>query len=325
MDILYFILLLVAIIIGFVILYLVLKPQLDNIERKQSQNILVEELSPLLNNMDGRNQKSFEQLQKDIVELREASKNMMKVGETISSLEDLLKPPKLRGGMGETLLAELLRQILPPGTYELQHTFRSGERVDAAIHIGDHIVPVDAKFPLEEFRRLKESDDEKITRNERKAFIATVKRHIDDISRKYILPDESTFDFALMYIPAENVYYESIIKDNDEGIFPYAVAKKVVPVSPNSFYSYLNVIIQGMRGMHIEERAKLIMAHLDRLKGDEKRVRNEFDTLGTHLTNARNKYDEVTKLMNRFEDKLLSEGSDIEIASSDQETLKLKG
>lgn len=144
------------------------------------------------------------------------------------------------------------------------------------------------------------------SQRDRKDFIRAVKQHIDNISQKYILPDEGTYDFALMYLPAENIYYETIIKDeNGDEIYPYALEKRVIPVSPYSFYAYLQVIIFGLKGMRIEERARAIMSRLARLQGEEAKFRQEFDTLGVHLKNARSKFEEAERRLVRFEDKLL--------------------
>ncbi len=250
---------------------------------------------------------SYAQISHALGGLAAAAQQMVDVGHKVSSLEDLLRPPKLRGGMGETLLAELLAQILPEKAYKLQHRFNSGERVDAVICLGDALVPVDAKFPLESFRRLTAIKDGAEAARERKVFMRAVKNHIDEIAWKYILPDESTYDFALMYIPAENVYYETILKDDcEDGLFPFALEKRVIPVSPNSFYAYLQVIIHGLKGLQIEERAREIMDYLSRLKVDEDRFRQEFDILGTHLANAHKKYEDAQRRLDRFEDKLLT-------------------
>ena len=145
----------------------------------------------------------------------------------------------------------------------MNHGFRSGERVDAVIVLKGGMVPVDAKFPLESFQRLiaAKEDDERV--KHKREFARAVKGHINDIARKYILPDEGTLDFAFMYIPAENVYYETIIKSEDVGdeksLFHFSAHHKVIPVSPNSFYAYLQVILYGLRGMQIEEKAKDIL------------------------------------------------------------------
>jgi len=253
------------------------------------------------------NRASYAQISQTLGGLAAAAQQMVDVGNKVSGLEDLLRPPKLRGGMGETLLAELLAQILPERAYRLQHRFKSGERVDAVICLGDALVPVDAKFPLESFRRLTALADENEMARERKVFMRAVKNHIDQIAWKYILPDEHTYDFALMYIPAENVYYETILKDDSEdGLFPFALEKRVIPVSPNSFYAYLQVVIHGLKGLQIEERAREIMEYLSRLKVDEDRFRQEFDILGSHLQNARKKYEDAQRRLDHFEDRLLS-------------------
>src|SRR5437773_3651306 len=162
------------------------------------------------------------EVQKGLGELREATAKVYEVGRDVASLHDILRAPKLRGGLGEFLLGDLLAQVLPPAHFTLQHAFRSGERVDAVVRLGDGLVPVDAKFPLEDFRRLLEAADDDERARARKAFVAQVRRHIDDIATKYVLPDEGTYDFALMYIPAENVYYETIIRDEEPGLAAYA-------------------------------------------------------------------------------------------------------
>ena len=264
----------------------------------------IDSLSKRLQEVNESSRQSFERLAGSLGELSKATEQMIEVGKTISSLEDLLKPPKLRGGMGEVILEQLLSQILPSEHYETQYSFSTGVVVDAVIHLGDGMVPVDSKFPLDAFRRLSDRVGDDVGR-ERRAFIRTVKKHIDEIATKYILPDEGTFDFALMFIPAENVYYETIIKDDQGGeLFPYAVEKRVIPVSPNSFYAYLQVIVHGLKGLQIEQRAREIMEHLARLQGDEQRFREEFNTLGRHLRNASNKYEDAERRLTRFEDKL---------------------
>jgi DNA recombination protein RmuC len=249
---------------------------------------------------------------KNLGSLGEATKRVFEVGKDIASLQEILRSPKLRGGLGELFLGDLLAQILPPAHFSLQHRFKSGEAVDAVIRLGQHLVPVDAKFPLENFRRVVEVSSEDERKAARRKFIADVKKHIDAISGKYILPDEGTFDFALMYIPAENVYYELIIKDeaidSDKGLLNYSFAKRVIPVSPNSFYAYLQTILLGLKGMHIEERAQEILTSLARLSGDFRKFQEEFELVGKHLTNTKSRYDEADKKLAKFDDKLQSLG-----------------
>ncbi|MBU2568108.1 MAG: DNA recombination protein RmuC [Elusimicrobia bacterium] len=251
-------------------------------------------------------------VQRSLGSLSQATQRVFEVGKDISSLQEILRAPKLRGLLGELFLGDLLSQILPKEHYSMQYKFRSGETVDAIIRLGQGLVPIDSKFPLESFRRIIEttaSDDEK--QAARKKFAGDVKKHIDAISQKYILPDEGTFDFAMMYIPAENVYYEMIIKDettDDKGISAYALERRVIPVSPNSFYAYLQAIVLGLNGLRVEKNARLILEHLDRLKGDFARFRQDFDVLGKHLTSAKGKYEDSDKRLSRFEEKLISSG-----------------
>jgi DNA recombination protein RmuC len=239
--------------------------------------------------------------------LTEATRRMAEIGKDIAGLEQILRAPKVRGGLGEILLERLLAEILPSAAYRLQHGFRGGDKVDAVIALADRLVPVDSKFPLENFRRLVEEPQEERRRQARRAFARDVRNRVDEIAKKYILPDEGTFDFALMYIPAENVYYEVIVRDEEEGedaLLAYALSRRVIPVSPNCFYAYLQVILFGLKGLRIEQNAREILSALGRLQGDLGRFREHFDTLGKHVTNARNKYDEAQTALARFETKL---------------------
>ncbi len=238
-------------------------------------------------------------------ELSQASQRMLEVGRDIASLQDILRTPKLRGIIGEFFLGDLLKQLVP-NNYELQYRFRSGEAVDAVVRLGPRLVPIDAKFPLEDFQRLIAEEDTEKRKTLRRRFVAVVRKHVDAIARKYIQPDENTFDFALMYIPAENVYYETITKDDpgEEGVSAYALQRRVIPVSPNSLYAYLQAIVLGLRGFQIEKRAEEIQKHLGRLQQDFTKFREDFDIVGTHLKNARSKYEEAVKRLDRFEEKL---------------------
>ncbi len=251
-----------------------------------------------------------QEVSKGLGSLSEATKKVFDVGKDIASLQEILRSPKLRGGLGELFLGDLLAQIFPPAHYSLQHRFKSGEAVDAVIRIGQNLVPVDAKFPLENFRRVVETATEEERKAAKRKFIADVKKHVDAIAGKYILPDEGTFDFALMYIPAENVYYELIIKDEavdtDKALLNYAFTKRVIPVSPNSFYAYLQTILLGLKGLHIEEQAQEILKNLARLSGDFRKFQEEFELVGKHLTSTKARYDDADKRLLKFGDKLQS-------------------
>ena len=248
-------------------------------------------------------------VQRNLGELDRATQEIKELGQGVSKLEELLRAPKLRGGLGELLLEDLLKQVLPAEHFQMQYHFRNGQTVDAIIQTSDRMVPIDSKFPLENFRKMLAVQNDGERKQFQRAFISDVRKHIDTIATKYILPDEGTFPFALMYIPAENIYYEVIIKDeaaNGAGLYSHAIERRVIPVSPNSFYAYLQVIALGLRGLQIERSAREILNTLGRLQGDMERVREAFDTLGTHFDNARKKYEEANKRLMNFEDRLLS-------------------
>ncbi|MCS7249993.1 MAG: DNA recombination protein RmuC [candidate division WOR-3 bacterium] len=297
----------ILLIIAFIFLYL----KIEELKKSEPIRLLQEQISQLrielsqnLQNTSGqinlRLDKATEVIS-DVKErlggLSEAQKRVIELSEDIKRLEDLLKPPKFRGALGETLLENLLSQILPKENYEVQYSFKTGSKVDAIIKIGDKIVPIDAKFPLESFEKMISAEDKEKYESAKRDFIKTCKQYIDEIT-KYILPTEGTFDFALMYIPAENIYYETIL--NSE-IFNYSLTKKVIPVSPNTFYAYLIVILYGLRGLKIEEKAKEIISGLQKIEKDVKEVREEFNTARNHLRNSFNKFDELDKKLSQLE------------------------
>jgi len=317
--------------------FLLIQQQIDQLRSQVTQvldgntNLIHQQLGQLLGNVNERlkeNSEVMQQTQQNLGErldnaarvvggvqktlgsLEEANRKIYDVGKDIASLQEILRAPKLRGGLGEFFLGDLLSQILPPGHFSTQYAFRSGERVDAVIKLGGSLVPVDSKFPLENFRRMLDGGSDEEKARARKTFSSDVKKHIDAIATKYILPDEGTYDFALMYIPAENVYYETIIKEDgvalDKGLSAYAMAKRVIPVSPNSFYAYLQAIVLGLKGMKIEERAKEIVQYLSRLESDFGRFREEFNLVGKHLGHAQACFQSSEKRLDQFGQKLLA-------------------
>lgn len=256
-------------------------------------------------------------------QLEEANKRIEDIGKDISSLQDIFRSPKLRGGIGEHFLADLLSQVLPAGQYELQHTFKSGERVDAVILLRDGLLcPVDSKFPLERLTQSLEAEDGPERERLHKAFIADVKKHIDKIAKLYILPEEGTLPMALMYVPAENVYYETIIRsgDNDKSVVEYAHERRVIPVSPNSFFIYLQTILLGLHGMQIEKRAQEILQQLGQLRGDFERFGEDYRVLGKHIGSASKTYQSGEKRLEKFGDRLVitSGGQPIEFLEDGQ-------
>jgi DNA recombination protein RmuC len=243
--------------------------------------------------------KVIQDVQNKLGELGKATQEIKELGQSVSKLEEMLKAPKLRGGLGELLLEDLLKQVLPANAYDIQYTFRNGQTVDAIINTAGGKVPVDSKFPLENFRKTLDAKTEQEKKTAARLFKSDVKKHIDAIAEKYILPDEGTFDFALMYIPAENIYYETIIKDEsydeEDGLYAYATKRRVVPVSPNSFYAHLRVIALGLKGLQIERSAKEIFQNLELLSTELRKFNDVFETLGTQLNNAKNNYDKADK------------------------------
>ena len=253
-------------------------------------------------------QQALTSVSRDLGQLQEATRKVEEVGRNVASLQDLLRAPKMRGGLGEFFLADLLTQILPADFFTLQYGFPDGERVDAAIRLRDRVVPVDSKFPLENFQKMGQAATDQERAEWRKAFVRDVKQHIDAIAQKYIRPGEGTYDFALMYIPAENVYYETIIKEegvaDEKGIFQHALKYRVIPVSPNSFYAYLQVILLGLKGLAVEQDAQKILEALMRLQRELAVVREDFGKAGKQLGFAVENFEKADKRLARFEGRL---------------------
>jgi DNA recombination protein RmuC len=227
-----------------------------------------------------------------------ATAQMLARAAELARLEQALRPPKARGGFGELLLGNLLRDRLPSDAYQLQYTFRSGERVDAVIKV-DRLVPVDAKFPLDNFERVVEAGDDESRALHEKAFARDLKGHVDAIAQKYIRPAEGTYDFALMYLPSESVYYELVCGKTGE-LLKYAHSKRIFPVSPTTFTSQLQVIALGLKGLQIERHAQDVMAYVAQLAKDFERFRGDFDVVGKHIGNAQTKYGEADRRLERL-------------------------
>jgi DNA recombination protein RmuC len=242
------------------------------------------------------------QIHERLGEVTKATGEMIDRAKDLGRLEQALRPPKARGGFGELLLENLLRDRLPPDAYELQYTFSTGERVDAVIRAGQ-LVPIDAKFPLDNFERMVCADSEAEQELHEKAFARDVKGHIDAISGKYIRPGEGTYDWAFMYLPAEAIYYE-LVAGKSGALLAYANSKRVFPVSATTFAPYLQVIVMGLKGMQIEQTAHEVMAYCAALQKDFSKFREDFELVGTHLSRATSKYAESEKRLDRFDTKL---------------------
>ncbi len=268
--------------------------------------------------------KAISDVYKRLGTLEESSNKIYEVGREIGKLQDVLRAPKARGNFGELMLADLLSQVIPHDRFQLQYPFRNGARVDAVIFVGNYLVSIDSKFPLENFQRLltTQTPDEK--KKIKREFARDVKRHIDTISERYIVQDEGTFDFALMYIPAENVYYEVIASDEEvenTTLSAYALEHRVIPVSPNSFYAYLQVILLGLRGLRLDQAAREISETLSKMQNDFKRISEDYGLLGAHLNHARGTYDKLQKGVDQFQLKL---GLVDQIKQSEKEPLPIE-
>jgi DNA recombination protein RmuC len=265
------------------------------------------------------NQQVLNQLNRQIGELQGANRQMLQLGSDVKRLQDILSSPKLRGQIGEWSLENLLAQTLPQGSYTCQHTFKDGCRVDALVQMTNFAVAIDAKFPLPSFERIVNctSDDEKPKL--RRQFLKDVATHVDKIASAYIRPVEGTLDFALMYIPAENIYYETVIQceGDSEDILHYCLERKVIPVSPNLLYAYLMTVAMGLHGLQIEQKAAEIRQNLGRLNSSFAEFLSTWDTLGTHLRNAYAKYDDGQKRLDRLGLQLGQIQADEETQSTD--------
>jgi DNA recombination protein RmuC len=262
-------------------------------------------LTELDTKVDGRlaaTTQTTTQIHERLGEVTKATETMIARAQDLARLEQALRPPKARGGFGELLLENLLRDRLPPDAYAMQHTFATGDRVDAVIR-ADKLVPIDSKFPLDNFELMVTAEDDAQRQLHEKAFARDVKGHIDAISAKYILPAEGTYDFALMYLPAEAIYYE-LVSGKTGQLLTYAHERRVFPVSATTFTAYLQVIVMGLKGLQIEETAHEVMAYCAALQKDFGKFREDFELVGTHLGRAQTKYADADKRLDRFETRL---------------------
>src|SRR5438552_4964387 len=232
----------------------------------------------------------------------QATEQLAEQAKGLGELQQILRPPKARGGFGELLLGQLLADRLPPTAYALEHGFTGGERVDAVIKV-DRLVPIDSKFPLDNFERMARADNDLERQQFEKLFARDVKSHIDAIASKYIRPDEGTYDFAFMYLPSEAIYYE-LACGKTGALLEYAHQKRVLPVSPTTLTAYLQVVVLGLRGLQIEQHAQEVMAYCAQLQKEFGKFKEDFELVGTHLDRAQKKFLESEKHLGKFETKL---------------------
>ena|SRR3990167_6961540 len=232
-------------------------------------------------------------VQKNIGELSE-------IGRSIKDLQDYLRSPKLRGNIGEHVLVEALRQLLPRELYETQYSFSSGETVDAIIKIGDMFIPIDAKFPMENFIKMNktQADEKKVAQ---KQFFLDVRKHIQDIAKKYISANAKTVNYALMYVPSESIYYEIIQHDD---IFMLSRDKSVLLVSPMSFNAFLRAVLMSLQGIRVQKKAREILSILESTRKEYEKIDEALSVLEKHFGNAYNQLQNVNKFFMRLGNKL---------------------
>lgn len=291
----------------------------DQLDRRLRENVsAMNESKSFLADRVSHSERTAREVSLGLGKLENATAALKATTDEISSFQKLLKSPKVRGSFGEVLLNNLLSDMLPHDRFATQYRLPStGEIVDAIIKLQDgHIVAIDAKFPLANFDRYAREHDPTVRRKLRQEVARDIKRHVDDISQKYIVPRDRTLDYAFMYIPFEGVYYEIIVQDEaSDNVWDYCLQHKVVPVSPNSFLAYLQTILIGLRGLKIEQRAKEILQHLSQVQREFKLFTDEYAMIGKHLSNAKNRYDDSTRRLDRFESRLET------IASADTPSL----
>lgn len=300
------------IIVALTFLYFQIKKLTQAKPQDETTKLLTQVISEMRGSMDkttdsmSRQQRAInDRLDRAAIAIQSVSKSvgeMTEVGRGMKDLQEFLRSPKMRGQIGEAVLKDLLGQSLPKQNFHLQYAFKSGEIVDAALQLEQGIISIDAKFPMENFRKMHKAKDEAETIIHRKAFNIDVKKHIDAIGNKYIKPQEGTLDFALMYIPSEPIYYE--ILTNSPELDDYAYRKRVRPVSPNTLYAYLRAIIMSLEGGKIEKQAGQILAALREITAETEKFGTSLSVLTKHIKNAAASSDDVNTRYGRLSSRI---------------------
>ena len=302
----------VLVIVALAVIFLQIKKLTDSKNSDETTKLLTQLISDMRGSMDKTTDSMVRQTQAINQRLDKAAEvisnvsksvgEMTELGRSMKDLQEFLRSPKLRGQIGESGLKDLLGQALPKQHFHLQYAFKGGEIVDAALQLEKGIIPIDAKFPMENFRKMTKAKDESEAEVYRKVFTADVKKHIDAISSKYIRPQEGTLDFALMYIPSEPVYYD--ILTNSPELDDYAYAKRVRPVSPNTLYAYLRAIIMSLEGSRIEKQAGQILAALREIGDETNKFGISLGVLTKHIKNAAASSDDVNTRFSRLSSRI---------------------
>jgi len=295
-----------VIVAGFGVVLVFLNKKLSS---KNSDETLISWLKTMQSSLDTR----LDSATQLMGQIRQDAGRFAELSLSMKNLQDYLKSPKLRGNIGEQVLKDLISQMFPKNSFFLQYQFKSGDKVDAAIKTDAGILPIDSKFPSENFQKMMAAENEEEKGIARKDFVRDVKKHIADISQKYILPEEGTMDFALMYVPSEPVYYEVV---NEMELTDYARKNRVYPVSPNTLYANLQVILLSFQGKDIEQKSHRLFAVLRGIQKDYGKLGENLGVLNRHLTNAYNQMANVgtdyTLMGQKLEStKSLEEGDEI--------------
>lgn len=272
-----------------------LKTQQDQLHRSNQDinNVLLQtnqNIQTVLQKSNDSINKRLDNAASYISEVAKEVGQMSEIGRSMKDLQEFLKSPKIRGNIGEEVLKDLISQMFPKNSFHLQYQFKSGERVDAALKTDAGILPIDSKFPMENFRKFIDCSDDKERPKFKKEFVNDVRKHIRAISSKYILPDEGTMDFALMYLPSENVYYEVV---NTSELLDYARSNRIYIVSPSLLYAHLQMILLSFEGKKIEAQSRKIFQLLRIIEKDYEKTEENLTILNKHLGNAGSKMNDV--------------------------------
>ncbi len=317
MDSVYLIIIVLLILsfVGVIFFLLLKKSKIDQVQseaikdlERRITDLMISQLKEMRESQDGVSRQMNEQIHsftQEATRIREEMKQVQASIKDVSSFQEIFKSPKLRGQWGEASLEHILSQHFPEELYKLQYLFPSGEQVDAVLKLPNgKVLPIDAKFPSENFGKMIESQGNEQDFFQKK-FIEDVKARINEITSKYILPSEGTVDFALMYIPAEAVYYEIINNVSRKfDLANYAWSKRVILTSPNTIYLTLRTIEHWFRDTQISRRTQEILKSLERISRDAQKLMEDFRKLGSHLRNATSAYDNSEKRLNMFSDKV---------------------
>jgi DNA recombination protein RmuC len=312
-----FLILIGIILLGFIVLIYFLNRKLSGLENKKTDQALLEWLKTMQSTISDSSSQTVRTLQENTKQVNErldtAAKvirdvekevgQMSEIGRNMRELQDFLKSPKLRGNIGEQVLKDLIAQMFPKNSFHLQYEFKSGEKVDAAIKTDAGILPIDSKFPMENYQKMVKADAKSEKEMFEKEFVRDVKKHIDAISKKYILPSEGTMDFALMYIPSESVYYEIV---NQIEVLDYARRARVYMVSPSTLYAHLQTILLSFEGKKIESKSKELFTLLRSIQIDYEKIEENMSTLGKHINNAYSQFGNVLSGFSNLGQKLNS-------------------